>query len=171
MLRAELLSLREDDHVLVVTLHHIASDGWSTSILVGEVVELYNSWDQQCASSLSSLNVQYSDFSIWQRNYLQAEVLDKKLGYWKKKLHEVTPMQLPTDFVRPAVQSARGSSTSFTVDKQLSEQLHQLSKQQNVTLFMLMLAACKVLLYRYTGQQDIAVGTGVAGGTKKTLSS
>jgi amino acid adenylation domain-containing protein len=169
MLRAELLSLREDDHVLVVTLHHIASDGWSTSILVGEVVELYNSWDQQRASSLGSLNVQYADFSIWQRNYLQAEVLDKKLGYWKKKLHEVTPMQLPTDFVRPAVQSTRGSSTSFTVDKQLSEQLHQLSKQQNVTLFMLMLAACKVLLYRYTGQQDIAVGTGVAGRHQKDL--
>ena len=113
MLRAELIEIEDNDHILVVTTHHIASDGWSTSILVKEVVELYTAQTSGHPARLAGLPVQYADYAIWQREYMQGEVLQNKLHYWKTKLEDVAPLQLPTDYSRPAVQSSRGSVRNF----------------------------------------------------------
>jgi amino acid adenylation domain-containing protein/FkbM family methyltransferase len=163
MLRADLVRLKEDDHLVVTTMHHIASDGWSTSVLVKEVVELYASYVEGRAAKLESLPIQYADFAIWQRAYLQGELLENKINYWKKKLEGLTQLQLPCDYTRPAIRSTNGSYVSFNIEGSLSNQLQQLSQQQGTTLFMTLLATLKVLLYKYTGQPDITVGTGIAG--------
>src|SRR5678809_1253991 len=126
MVRAALIAIDDEDHLLVVVMHHIASDAWSTSILVKEVVELYSAFEQKRPSILPAVELQYADFSIWQRDYLAGEILDQKLGYWKEKLQGVAPLQLPTDFPRPAVQSSRGGWSSFKIDKELSAQLQTL---------------------------------------------
>ncbi len=163
MLRGYLIKLSEDEHELVIILHHIAADGWSASVLVKEVVELYEAYEEGRASKLAPLEIQYSDYAIWQRKYLSGETLDQKMGYWKKKLEDVSPLQLPTDHKRPAVQSIKGAVTGFTIDKELLSALHSLSREQGVTLFMTLLTAFKILLYRYSGQEDICVGTPIAG--------
>jgi hypothetical protein len=115
------------------------------------------------ASPLPALPIQYADYAIWQRNYLQGEVLEKKLDYWKDKLGGTEPLKLPTDYNRPAVQSTKGSIAELSLDKELSESLQTLSQQQGTTLFMTMLSAINILLYRYSGQNDICVGSPVAG--------
>ncbi|MEO7769197.1 MAG: condensation domain-containing protein, partial [Ferruginibacter sp.] len=163
MLRAALIKLDEQDHLMVVTIHHIASDGWSTSILVKELVELYNAFEEQRLVNLDQLPLQYVDFAIWQRNYLEGEVLNKKMAYWKKKLDQVPPLQFPTDFSRPAVWSTNGSIEVYKIDKGLVGRLQELSQQKSSTLFMTLLAAFKVLMYRYSGQEDICIGTPIAG--------
>jgi amino acid adenylation domain-containing protein len=163
MLRAHLLNLDTTEHVLVVTMHHIASDGWSVSVLVKEVVALYGAFIENRAVSLEPLPIQYADYTIWQRNHLQGALLEKKLDYWKNKLQSVTPLQLPTDYPRPPVQSTRGAIELFTIEPGLSKQLELISQQENTTLFMTLLAAFNVLLYRYTGQPDICVGIPIAG--------
>ena len=162
-LRADLIRISENDHVLVVTMHHIASDGWSVSILVKEVVSLYESYANNTQITLPVLGVQYADYTIWQRNYLDGEVLENKLNYWKAKLEGVAPLQLPLDYSRPAVQTSKGAVCKFNIDQSLSEKLVNLSHQKGATLYMTLLAAFKVLLYRYSGQEDICVGTPIAG--------
>jgi len=169
MLRAALITLHADESILVATVHHIASDGWSTSILVKEVVEIYQSRVENRAIILPPLDIQYADFAIWQRNYLQGEVLDNMMGYWKEKLQKVEPLALFTDYVRPAIWTAKGTAAGFNLDKELSEKLNQLSQQQGATLFMTLLSALKVLLHHYSGQQDICVGTGIAGRQQQEL--
>ncbi len=169
MMRAHLIAFGDEEYVLVFNMHHIASDGWSRSILVQEVVEGYSAFENGRPINLPALPVQYADYAIWQRNHVQGEILEKKLGYWKDKLHDITPLQLPTDFSRPKVQSARGASAGFVVDERTLQQLHELSTQQGVTLFMTLLAAFNVLLHRYSGQQDICVGTPVAGRQQQEL--
>ena len=119
--------------------------------------------------SCLSLDVQYADYAVWQRSYLQGEVLDKKLGYWTEKLQGVSPLQLPTDYVRPAVRSTRGASVGFSIDKDLSEKIYELSKQQGSSLYMTLLSALNVLLYRYSGQQDITVGASIANRTQQEI--
>jgi len=168
-LRADLIGLGPDDHILVMTLHHIASDGWSTQILVQEMVELYNSEVDAREAVLPPLPIQYADYSIWQRNYLQGPALEEKLGYWKAKLEGVSSLQLPTDYARPAAQSSHGAMHSFKISQELSAQLMFLSHQYGVSLYMTLLAAFKVLLYRYSGQEDICVGTPVAGRNQQEL--
>jgi amino acid adenylation domain-containing protein len=163
MLRAELISQGAEEHLLVVTMHHIASDGWSRSVLVREVAELYRSYIEGQPAGLAHLPVQYADYAIWQRSYLQGEILDTKLDYWKNKLAGVSPLQLPTDHNRPAVQGRAGGMFHFQLDLNLSSQLKNLSLSSGVTLYMTMLSAFKVLLYRYSGQEDICVGSPVAG--------
>jgi amino acid adenylation domain-containing protein len=163
MLRAALITISDSEHILVVTMHHIASDGWSASILVKEVVELYKSYVEGRLPGLSPLEIQYADFAIWQQNYLQGEVLDQKMTYWKEKLDGVQPLELPTDFIRPAVWTARGTMASFSIEKSLSDQLQALSQQQGTTLFMTLLSALNVLLHRYSSQEDICIGSGIAG--------
>jgi NRPS condensation-like uncharacterized protein len=167
MLRAHLITpLGQEEHLLVLVMHHIASDGWSEAVFVRELVSLYDAAiHNQEASPLPPLSIQYADYAIWQRQYLQGELLDKKVAYWKEKLSGVSPLQLPTDYPRPAVQSTKGAVSHFTIDKELKEKLQQLSQQQGTTLFMTLLAAFKVLLYRYSGQQDICVGTPTANRT------
>ncbi|MBK8549766.1 MAG: amino acid adenylation domain-containing protein [Ignavibacteria bacterium] len=163
MIRAHLISLEDNDHLLVVTMHHIASDGWSISLIVKEMAELYKAYDEDREANLLSLPVQYADYSIWQRTYLQGEILDKKLSYWKEKLQGAEPLELPSDFTRPAIQSTKGANEGFSIDKELTEELLELSKQHGSTLFMTLLSAFKALLYRYSGQQDICVGIPIAG--------
>ncbi|MBA2762471.1 MAG: AMP-binding protein, partial [Segetibacter sp.] len=163
MIRAHLITLTEQENILVVTLHHIGSDGWSISILRKELTDLYESYVKDKPTLLQPLELQYADYAIWQREHLQGELLDRKLSYWKNKLNGVASLQLPTDYPRPAVQSTRGALSVFTINKELTSGLQQLSMQHGTTLFMTLLAAFKVLLYRYSGQQDICIGTPTAG--------
>ncbi|MGI8636557.1 MAG: condensation domain-containing protein, partial [Segetibacter sp.] len=163
VLRAHLISLSHQQNVLVITIHHIASDGWSLSIIAKELAEFYSSYKKQIEARVAPLKIQYAHYALWQRKYLEGKILDSKLEYWKQKLAGVAPLQLPTDYQRPAVQSGRGALMSFTINKSLSEKLEGLRKQQDATLFMTLLSAFKVLLYRYTGQNDICVGSAIAG--------
>ena len=168
--RATLITISGEEQVLVATMHHIASDGWSTGILVKEVVELYESFVEQRPSSLQPLPVQYADYAIWQRTYLQGETLNKKLGYWKAKLEHAAALQLPTDYPRPPIQTMKGATASVQLGKDLATRLQLFSNQQGTTLFMTLLAAFKVLLHRYSGQEDITVGTPVANRTQQETS-
>ena len=145
MLRADLLVIGPDEYTLVVTVHHIASDGWSRSILVKEVAALYNAFDQNKEAGLQPLSFQYADFSIWQRQYLQTNVLEQKIAYWKDKLFETEPLQLPSDYTRPAVWNTEGTSISALFDNELLGKLQQLSQRSGATLFMTLLAAFKGL--------------------------
>jgi amino acid adenylation domain-containing protein len=163
MLRTTLISLNDQEHRLVITMHHIASDGWSASIFVKELIELYASYVEKRPPILAPLNIQYADYALWQRQHLQGELMNTKKAYWKEKLQGIDPLQLPTDYRRPAVQSTRGAMVRFTIEKDVSTQLQELSQQQGATLFMTLLAAFKVLLYRYTNAEDICVGTPIAG--------
>ena len=169
MLRAELIKITAQDHLLVATAHHIASDGWSMSILVKEVVEIYGAYIAGRQTKLSLLPVQYADYAIWQRTYMQGEVLDSKLKYWKTTLEGVAPLQLPTDHERPVIQSSKGATYRFYFDKKLSDQLQALSHASGKTLYMTLLAAFNALLYRYSGQEDICIGTPVAGRNQQEL--
>ncbi|MHA4842640.1 amino acid adenylation domain-containing protein [Flavitalea antarctica] len=169
MLRAHLLRISEDEYVLVVTIHHIASDGWSLSIIVKEVVELYAAYVEGRDPALASLEIQYIDYASWQRNHLQDEVLSRKLDYWKLKLAETEVLQLPCDYQRPAVWSTSGATKTLTFDKSLSARIRSLCGQQGTTLYMTLLASFNVLLHKYSGQADICVGSPIANRTRKEV--
>ncbi|WP_212004587.1 non-ribosomal peptide synthetase [Chitinophaga sp. HK235] len=162
MLRAHLVVLEENVHLLVVTLHHIASDGWSASIIVKELVELYNAYTEGREPILPALNIQYADYALWQRRHLQGAALNKQLTYWKKKLTGVPSLDLPLDYERPVVNTTAGGLVTLMIDNGLAEDVRNLSRQFKVTLYMTLLAAFKVLLYRYSGQKDICVGGAIA---------
>ncbi|MBE7174329.1 MAG: amino acid adenylation domain-containing protein, partial [Williamsia sp.] len=162
MLRADVIRLAPQDHLLVTTIHHIASDGWSTSIIVKELLEVYTALVEERPVQFQPLKVQYADYALWQREALQGQLYESQLDYWKKKLEGTPVLQLLTDYSRPPVWSARGASIRFNVEKQLTDALKKLSHQQGVTLFMTLLAAFKVMLQRYSGQHDICIGTPVA---------
>ncbi|GAA3917413.1 amino acid adenylation domain-containing protein [Chitinophaga oryziterrae] len=168
-IRAGLIRLSDTEHILVITLHHIAADAWSAAIIVNELVTLYNAGIHGTAVELPISGIQYADFSLWQRKKLTDEVLAEKLSYWKKKLMGTATLQLPVDFARPAVQQFNGTVHHFTIDNDTTAQLKQLSRQQGTTLFMTMLAAFNVLLYRYTHQEDICVGSPIAGRQHRQL--
>lgn len=163
MLRADLLALDDGEYILVVTVHHIASDGWSLSIIVRELVEMYAAYIEGREALLPALPVQYADYAIWQRKYLSGEVLEKKLDYWRRQLEGVSALELPTDHVRPLTVSTRGATLVYHIDKELVDLLRTLSQRQGVSLFMTLLAGFKALLYRYSGQRDICVGSPIAG--------
>ena len=162
MFRARLISMGVDDHVLVLVMHHIASDGWSMSIMVKEIAELYEAYAENRPANLLPPAIQFADYAIWQRDHLQGEILDRKIGYWKQKLDGVASLQLPTDYDRPSVWSNDGSSFQFDLNRDQTVKLKTLSQQQGTTLFMTLLAAFKVLLHKYSGQQDICVGSPIA---------
>ncbi|RDV12934.1 amino acid adenylation domain-containing protein, partial [Pontibacter diazotrophicus] len=163
MLRAVLVRFSKQDHLLVVVLHHIASDGWSVPILVNELTRLYEAGGDSAVAELPPLDVQYSDFALWQRRYLQGEVLDEQLSYWKEKLEGVAALELPTDYARPTVQAKTGGKVSLQLERKVGEALETLSRKEGVTSFMSLLSVMKVLLYRYSGQEDICVGSPIAG--------
>jgi len=167
MLRAHLLRVSAEEHVLVLVMHHISSDGWSVSILINELIALYRAHNTGSAAHLPALDLQYPDYAIWQRTHLEGAALKKRLVYWQEKLSGVEVLHLPTDYSRPPVQSTRGAISRFRLDKELRDQLQVLSQQQGTTLFMTLLTAFKVLLYRYSGQDDICVGTSIAGRTQQ----
>jgi hypothetical protein len=162
LLRVMLLRLGEQEHVLSVNLHHIVTDGWSTGILVREFMALYEAYSENRPSPLPELKIQYADFAQWQRGWLSGEVLEKELDYWRVQLSGLEPLEMPTDHARPAVASHRGGMVPLHLSEKLSGDLIVLSRREGVTLFMVLLAAWKVLLSRYSGQQDIAVGTAIA---------
>ncbi|MBB5644623.1 non-ribosomal peptide synthetase [Pedobacter cryoconitis] len=169
MLRAYLIVLGADEYVLLVTMHHIASDGWSTGIIVNELIEFYNASTEKRQVQLPVLEIQYADYAVWQREQVSPQVEKFHLDYWKKKLNGVATLFLPADYPRPAVQSSRGAVSEFSFDLALAEKLQTLSRSHDATLFMTLLTAFKVLLYRYTGQDDICVGTPTAGRTQQEL--
>jgi amino acid adenylation domain-containing protein len=163
LLRATLLRLGEEDHVLLLNMHSIVSDSWSMGVLYHELSVLYEAFLNAQPSSLPDLPIQYGDFAVWQREWLQGEVLEKQLSYWKKHLENVSTLQLPTDRPRPAVQSFRGERRSIELSEELAQGLKALSRNEGVTLFMTLLAAFQTLLHRYTGQNDVVVGSPIAG--------
>ncbi|WP_416671490.1 amino acid adenylation domain-containing protein [Egbenema bharatensis] len=163
LLRGTLLRLGEAEYLLLFTMHHIISDGWSRGVLIRELAALYEAFADGKPSPLPELPIQYGDFAVWQRQWLQGEVLEAQKDYWKQKLGGSLPvLQLPTDYSRPAIQSYKGKKYSFTLSKTLTTALKSLSQQAEATLFMTLLAAFKALIYRYTEEQDIIVGTAVA---------
>jgi hypothetical protein len=163
LLRVALLRLAAEDHVLLVTMHHIISDGWSIGVFVREAVALYGSLDTGTPSPLPELPIQYADYAVWQGQWLQGEVLERQLAYWKRQLAGISALELHTDRPRPVVQTYRGRIQSFPIPTTLFEGLKILSRREGITLFMTLLAAFQTLLYRYTGQEDISVGTPIAG--------
>ena len=169
MLRAGLIQLGEEEHILVVAIHHIASDGWSSAIIVRELSALYTAYLENTTAALTLPEVQYADYAIWQRQYLKGAVLESLQHYWKQQLSGLEPLALPVDFIRPVVQSTKGAMLTFSIDPELSKALNQLSQQQGTTLFMTLMSVLQVLLYRYTGQEDICVGTPVAGRSRQEV--
>ncbi len=167
LLRTTLVRLEEHEHVLIVVMHHIISDGWSMDIFDRELDELYDAYCQGRPAELPELPVQYADYSQWQRKWLQGDVLERQLGYWKKQLEGAPPLlEFPTDRPRPAIQTFCGDRQSIVLPRVLSDALKELSRQEGVTLFMTLLAAFQVLLHRYSGQKDIVVGTPIANRTR-----
>lgn len=163
MLRVHLLTCSDDDHVMLMTVHHIASDAWSWGILIHELSVLYAAAEARTSAQLKPLPIQYADYAIWQRQYLTGQVLGQKLHYWEKQLTGIPPLDLSTDYPRPAMQSTKGGSSNATIDGKLYNELTTFSKEHGVTLYMTMLSAFKVLLYRYSGQETICVGSPIAG--------
>ncbi len=161
LLRLTLFQIDAFDYILLLNLHHIIADGWSIGILVREIGTLYAAFNAGKPSPLPLLPIQYADFAHWQRSLLQGEVLESQLSYWRSQLADLPILNLPTDHSRPAQPSYRGATQNFELSTSLTATLEELS-QEGVTLFMILLAAFQTLLYRYTGQEDIAVGSPIA---------
>lgn len=163
LLRATLLQLSDREHVILFTMHHIVSDGWSLGVLVRELVALYEAFSAGRSSPLQRLPIQYADYALWQRRYLQGEKLEEQLSFWRTRLGGDLPvLELPIDRPRSIVQTHRGAWYGFTIDADLTSELRTLCRTADVTLFMVLLAAFQVLLHRYTAQEDILVGAPVA---------
>jgi amino acid adenylation domain-containing protein len=163
MLRATLLRLGEEEHILVLVMHHIASDGWSISILYRELAVLYKAFCTGDAVSLAELPIQYADYAHWQRQQLQGEILETQLSYWKEKLgSDLSVLELPTDHPRPGIRTSRGKRHPLMLPKILNDALKSLSRHEGVTLFMVLLTAFQTLLHHYTAQDDIIVGCPIA---------
>ena len=162
MLRAHLIKVAAEEHALILVRHHIASDGWSTSIIIDELKELYLAAQEHRKANLKSLPIQYADYASWQRAHFTPSYLDDKLNYWEKKLAGLERLNLPLDFPRPKEQAIHGDTIHFQLDKKLSRALGDLAKEEGVTLFMLLLTVYKILLSRYSNQTDICVGTTIA---------
>lgn len=169
MLRSCLLQLAPQEHVLLLIMHHIASDGWSVGVLRQQLTQLYEAFLKGKPNPLAELLIQYADYAVWHRKWLSGELLDKQLDYWKQQLAGANPLlELPTDKPRPAIQTYNGASQFMELPESLSDKLKKLCPQQGVTLYMVLLAAFQTLLYRYSGQEDIIVGSPIAG--RDTLS-
>ena len=163
LMRGQLLCLSSTEHVFLLTMHHIIFDGWSHDILLRELAALYESYCQDKPSYLPALPLQYADYALWQREWLQNDVLSEQLAYWNKRLTGVpTVLNLPTDRPRPPAQTFRGATQNFTISPSLSMALKALSQREGTTIFMTLLATFGVLLSRYSGQADVLIGTPVA---------
>ncbi len=164
LFRATLFRLTETEHVLLLSMHHIVGDEWSMGVLFHELTVLYKAFSTNQPSPLEDLPVQYADFAAWQRRSLTSDALAVDWEYWKTKLQDIpTRLLLPTDRPRPALQSFRGARRCLPLTNVLSDQIRQTSRQEHVTLFMTLLAAFKTLLFRYTGREDVVVGSPIAG--------
>jgi len=163
LLRTRLLRVGEHEHVFLLTLHHIVTDGWSIAILFRELEAIYAAYAVGRESPLAELPIQYADYALWQRGWLQGEVLEAQLKYWREQLAQVSVLQLPTDRPRPARPSFRGAYQALELTGPLVARLRVLGQEEGATLFMTLLAVFKVLLHRYSGQDDVVVGTPIAG--------
>ncbi|MGF1990763.1 MAG: amino acid adenylation domain-containing protein [Nostoc sp. ZfuVER08] len=172
LLRSKILQLNDRSYQLLVTIHHIIADGWSMGILIKELTALYEAFSTDKVSPLSELPIQYRDFVNWQRKWLDGERIQSLLSYWKQKLQGDLPvLNLPTDRARSPVQTFNGAQAKLVLSQSLTKELKNLSRQQGVTLFMTLLTAFKILLYRYTGQTDILVGSPIANRNKAEIES
>jgi alpha-ketoglutarate-dependent taurine dioxygenase len=163
LLRVMLIKLWSQEHIMLLAMHHIVSDGWSMGVLVHEVTKLYKAFSAGSPSPLPELPIQYADFALWQRQWLTGERLESQLSYWTKRLAGAPPvLELPTDFRRPALQSLRGATLNFPLSASLTLELEALGRQHEATLFMVLLATFQVLLQRYTGKDDLVVATDIA---------
>jgi len=170
MLRAVLLRLDERKHILLLVVHHIASDGWSIGVLYTELHALYNAYSAGESPELPELPVQYADFAQWQRERLTGEILDRHMAYWEERLDGCpSVLQLPADHPRPALQTFNGAAEEFDLGDQLSADIRRLAQSRNATTYMVLLAAFQVLLHRYTGQEEILVGSPIAGRTHQEI--
>ncbi|GER90192.1 hypothetical protein KDW_43540 [Dictyobacter vulcani] len=170
LIRALLIRQGPEDHILVLTIHHIVSDGWSMGVLTRELAELYTAYSAGKPSPLKDLVLQYADYALWQRQWLQGEVLEQHMAYWKRQLGQnLLPLELPTDHPRPATQSYHGLHQPIEIPAALIEKLKIVGQQQGATLFMTLLSAFKILLYRYSQQEDIVIGTPIANRTQAEI--
>jgi amino acid adenylation domain-containing protein len=169
LLRARVLRLCGEDHVLILAMHHIVTDGWSHGVFFRELGVLYEAFSKGQDSPLAPLPIQYPDFAVWQRRCLQGEALDREIEYWREQLRGLAVLELPTDRPRPPVQGYRGNQKGFTLSSSLLQALNNLSRREGATLFMTLLAAFQTQLHRYSGQQDIAVGSPIANRSCKEL--
>ncbi|MBC8030243.1 MAG: amino acid adenylation domain-containing protein [Pyrinomonadaceae bacterium] len=167
MIRAALLRLQDDEHILLLTMHHIVTDGWSVGLLQRELMALYEAFANDKPSPLAELPVQYPDFACWQREWFQGDVYQSQLRYWKERFKTLPPvLELPTDHPRPLIQAHttfRGTKRKLKLSRELTRQLREVCQKEGATLFMVLLAAYQVLLHRYTGEEDIVVGSPIAG--------
>ncbi|MBD3307338.1 amino acid adenylation domain-containing protein [candidate division KSB3 bacterium] len=170
LLRTTLLRLDEEDHILLVTMHHIVSDGWSAGILLREAAACYAAFAAGQAPDLPDLPLQYADFAVWQRQWLAGDVLEAQLAYWTRQLDGIpSVLELPTDKPRPPIQTFRGSTEGVEIDQTLTAQVSTLAQQAGASLFMTLLAAFASLLFRYSGQEDLVVGSPIANRNRKEI--
>ncbi|HEX8720257.1 MAG TPA: amino acid adenylation domain-containing protein, partial [Pyrinomonadaceae bacterium] len=167
LLRATLLRLGEAEHVLLLTMHHIVSDGWSIGVIIRELSALYAAYAAGTPSPLAELVVQYADYAVWQRGWLEGETLERQLSFWRERLTGAPPaLELPTDRPRPPVQTHRGENVAHGLDAALVRSLKELSRREGATLFMTLLAGFKAVLSRQADQEDVVIGTPAAGRTR-----
>ncbi|MET0396224.1 MAG: condensation domain-containing protein, partial [Longimicrobiaceae bacterium] len=167
LFRAALLRLDETSHVLLLSMHHVVSDGWSMGVFFRELSALYEAYREGRESPLPELAVQYADYAVWQRGHLRGEMLERQISYWKKRLADAPALvELPTDRPRPAVQTFRGAHERIELPGELLERLRALCRSERATLYMAVLAAFQVLLSRYSGSEDVVVGSPIAGRTR-----
>ena len=171
LFRLRLIRLADDEHVLASAMHHIISDGWSFAVLINETATLYSRLRRGDSTPLPPLTIQYSDFALWQRNWLKGEVLEEELDFWRKQLEDAPVLALPTDRPRPAFMTTNGAHLSFSLSEATTRALNELCRKQGVTPFMALLAAFKVFLYRCSRQRSISVGSPVANRTGREIES
>ncbi|MGZ4164197.1 MAG: non-ribosomal peptide synthetase, partial [Tumebacillaceae bacterium] len=170
LMRAKMLQLDASDYVLVLVMHHIVSDGWSLGVVIQEIVAMYTAFYHGQPSPLPELPVQFGDYTMWQRESQQGDALDKQLEYWKQQLSGTLPiLHVPTDAPRPMMQTYHGAKYNALIPDRLVKAVNDLSQQEGATAFMTLMALFKVLLYRYTGQEDLIVGTPIAGRSRREI--
>src|SRR6185295_16369193 len=163
LIRVTLVKLGTADHGLLLTMHHIISDGWSMNVLIQEVSALYRAFAADEPSPLPELKIQYADFAVWQKEYLKGEVLEGHLDYWRNQLADAPPvLELPTDKPRPAVHTQPGARLPLQFSPALIKALDQVGQREGVTLFMILLAGWQALLSRYSRQTDVVIGSPIA---------
>jgi amino acid adenylation domain-containing protein len=169
LMRVKVFKFGEEHHMALIAMHHIVSDAWSMGILIKEMLALYSAYSADEESPLEELPIQYADYAKWQRDYLVGDVLKDEVGYWMEQLKDVTPLELPTDHARPVAPSYQGGRERIELGWPLSEALRRLSQREGATLFMVLMAAFKALLTRYSGLEDVVVGTVIANRTRKEV--
>jgi amino acid adenylation domain-containing protein len=169
LLRVTLLQFSPTEAVLLLTMHHIVADGWSLGVLIRELASCYSAFVAGRSPDLPPLTMQYTDYAAWQRRWLQGEVLESQLNYWRKQLQDLPVLKLPSDLPRPSVQTYQGATYPLQIPAPLTQELLELSQQSGSSLFMTLLAAFQTLLYRYTEQEDIAIGSPIANRQRSEL--